>query len=738
MTAFLRFERIGLVLSLLLAACGPADPLDHARLLQEEGHLREAADHLRAELDRDPSNPTLNLAYGEVLMRAGEPSRAIWPLRKAAGSDDLGVEAGVLLTKALMQTSNPEEAVVAATQVLDRDAEHLEALVLRASANLRAKHEEQALVDAEEVLQEMPRQLDATIVRISALLTLGRLDEVGAAIEEASSGLASESDAPPAVRARLCVIEAVFRVELGEQDEGESRFEACLAEHPNDSVVLSEALGFYDARGDAERGSDLLAQALERMPGRLEIRVALAERQREAGDPERGEALLRDATMLEQADLAWLALHDYLVRLEDYAAAADAMRNALEQIENPGAGLLIAYADDLVLAGDLEAARAVARELPAPGSHLILGRIHLEEDDPVRALRELEAGIRLWPNNPVARWLAGRAAERTGDFAVAIAHYRESVRADPSKTDASYRLATLYDQAGSARDALDFATRHTDAYPDDRDGLLLLVKLGEQHGLRAIVQRGVRALASDAGSGPSVLVTQAEARAKRGGPMAGVSLLETALDRAPSAHPLVLRTLVDLYARTAEPAGALPRVEAAARGAPADFDLQVVHADALRAAGEIEPARLVYRRVLDADAQHGHALLGLARLERSLGNQREALAILDRIPPDTSVAVAAQLDAAALVSEAERERRLRALLALHPREAGASHDLAELLLLSGNVDSALILARTLHARGETREATDLLERLLAIDALKDHSSLQAELARLEVEADPIP
>lgn len=738
-------------LLLLLAACGPVDPVDHAQRLQDDGQWHEATDYLRSQLDQDPSNLRLNLAYGEVLVRVGEPSRAIWPLRKATSSDAHGIEAGLLLTRALMQTGNPQEAIVAATGVLERDAEHLEARLLRASANLRAKHEEQALEDAEQVLREVPTQLDAMTVRISALLSLGHSDQAREAIKAARSRLASSSDTPPSVRARLCVVEAVFRIEVGELDEGESRFERCLEEYPDDPVVLSEAVRFYDGRGDPQRGSDLLAQALVRTPGRLEIRVALAERHRTAGDPERGRELLRDATEMEQTHLAWLALHDYLVRLEDYAGARDAMRNALQEIDDPGAGLLIAYADDLVLAGDFEAARALARELPAPGSNLILGRLHLEEGDPAGALRELEEGIRLWPDNPVSRWLAGRAAEQTGDFATAIAHYRESVRVDPSQTDASYRLATLYDQAGSIRDAVDFATRHADAHPDDRPGQLLLVALGEQHGFRALLQRGIRALSAHSGSGPSVLVTQAEARAKREGPMAGVALLEASLDRAPEASSLVLRALVDLYARTEQPEAALTRVSAAVRETPADPDLQATYGDALLAANELESARIAYQRALSQDADHGSALLGLARLERSLGNPREALEILDRISRDSSVAVVAQRDAAALVSEPERERRLRALLVEHPRESAAALDLAELLyardpqsvdaldfaqrafLLSGNVDSAVILARTLHARGETQEATDLLERLLTIDALRDHSSLQAELARLEVE-----
>jgi predicted Zn-dependent protease len=730
--------------------------VDYAQRLQDNEQWHEAADYLRSQLDQDPSNLRLNLAYGEVLMRAGEPSRAVWPLRKAASSDTHGIEAGLLLTRALMQTGNSQEAVIAASGVLEHDPEQLEARLLRASANLQAKHEEQALHDAEEVLREVPTQLDAMTVRISALLSLGHSDQAREAIQAARSTLASSSDTPPSVRARFCVVDAVFRVEVGELDEGESGFEGCLAEYPDDPVVLSEAVRFYDGRGDPQRGSDLLAQALVRTPRRLEIRATLAERYRMAGDPERGTELLRDATELEQAHLAWLALHDYLVRLDDYAGAGDAMRNALQEVDDPGVGLLIAYADDLVLAGDFEAARALARELPPPGSHLILGRLHLEEGDPAGALRELEEGIRLWPNNPVSRWLAGRAAEQTGDFATAIAHYRESVRVDPSQTDASYRLATFYDQAGSVRDAVDFATRHADAHPDDRAGLLLLVKLGEQHGLRGLLQRGIRGLRAHSGSGPSVLVTQAEAQAKRGGPMAGVALLEASLDRAPKASPLVLRALVDLYARTEQPEGALPRVSAAVRETPVDPDLQATYGDALLAANELESARIAYQRVLYQDANHGSALLGLARLERSLGNPREALEILDRISPDSSVAVAGQRDAAALVSEPDRERRLRALLIDHPRESAAALGLAELLyarnpqsvealefaqrafLLNGNVDSAVILARIQHARGETQKATDLLERLLAIDALKDHSSLQAELARLEVGTDLTP
>ena len=79
--------------------------------------------------------------------------------------------------------------------------------------------------------------------------------------------------------------------------------------------------------------------------------------------------------------------------------------------------LRFAYADTLVQAKRFKEAREVVSRLEQSELRsLIQGRILLGEGKPRAALAALAAGIRLWPNNAVGRFLAGQAAERVGDF----------------------------------------------------------------------------------------------------------------------------------------------------------------------------------------------------------------------------------------------------------------------------------------------------------------------------------
>ena len=92
----------------------------------------------------------------------------------------------------------------------------------------------------------------------------------------------------------------------------------------------------------------------------------------------------------------------------------------------------------------------VAEDLSVPAHrHLIRGRVAQERRDPARALEEFDEALRLWPDNPWARYYAALAAEELGDFERAIEEYRNAIRIDPGATDARTRGAALLLASGN-------------------------------------------------------------------------------------------------------------------------------------------------------------------------------------------------------------------------------------------------------------------------------------------------
>src|SRR5262249_918143 len=141
---------------------------------------------------------------------------------------------------------------------------------------------------------------------------------------------------------------------------------------------------------------------------------------------------------------------DYHYAREDYAQAADALRHAVEIAGDPPPELLFGYADALVMAGHYDEALAVARGSRfGPYRELIEGRVALEQDPPGGASAHLREGLRLWPNNAVARYLLGQADEGIGDFDGAISEYRYAIRADIKEDEVSLRLVALHEAEGA-------------------------------------------------------------------------------------------------------------------------------------------------------------------------------------------------------------------------------------------------------------------------------------------------
>ena len=76
---------VAFLLPLLLAACGEdATTLDDLRRLQQQGRYEQTLEPLRALLETDAADAEIHYLYGTALARTGDPSVAIWSLRRAA------------------------------------------------------------------------------------------------------------------------------------------------------------------------------------------------------------------------------------------------------------------------------------------------------------------------------------------------------------------------------------------------------------------------------------------------------------------------------------------------------------------------------------------------------------------------------------------------------------------------------------------------------------------------------
>jgi tetratricopeptide (TPR) repeat protein len=596
-------------------------------------------------------------------------------------------------------------------------------MVLRIQAYQATGANDDALADIERVLELDPTNIPVLVPRVTALIALEKIDEAEIAIEAARARLDdTDEEVELGFRAMLCVARGMFAFEKGEREAAEVQYTECLEQFPVQPMVVQETARFYELIGEEDRAIEILEEAFE-ASGNSVFRMAIAQRAKRAGDAEEEERLLRAEAEERPNTTAWFQLADFYVGRDEFDKALEAFDHALAMSPNPPETLLFAYADTLVQAEQFDKAQGLVEGFEQSALRdLILGRILLAQGDPAGALVSFEAGILLWPNNPAARYLAGQAAERTGDFDRAISEYRESIRANPARTTAALELAELYYVRGHFADALDAVQRYMQVKPGDIEGTLMGIRIAHKARRFGIATDGLTRLSEKPEHAGTAVAEHATllAEANPDGAVIAVKTVEESdLDLTDPINAAALRVLLSNLAELGEHEKAKQRIDSALGAHPDDAVLNELHGRVLSAEGKSpEKAREAFDRALELDPKHAEALVGLAVVSAKADDVDAALAFYDRAAELDTEDAASVLAAAQLALGAGRtaaaEARFEAVLADHPREAAAAIELARILADQGKFDASLDYAH----RAEWLRAPEAEETLASIEGLR--------------------
>jgi tetratricopeptide (TPR) repeat protein len=677
------------------------DPLEKIRELQAKNQYQESLETLRALQEEDPSNLETNYLLGKALMRTGEPSLAIWPLRLAVESPEFAVDAGIMLTQAMLQGRTPRDAVSVIEQVVAVAPDNVEALELRAQAYLRVDRHEDALDDIARVVELDPGNLGVIVPRVIALINLERFEDAEKALATANEIVENtEEEVSESLRGRLCVANGMFAFENKEPERAETLYNGCLETYPTNPLVVLETVSFYDRLRRDEEATKILRDAFEETRNRA-FGSALAQRMGELGFADEQERLMREEAEEQNTTASWFALADFYNVRDNFDAAVGAFEQALKAESNPAPMIRFAYADTLIQAGRYEDAKRATKDVDQESlRNLLDGRILLEQGDAAGALSLFESGIRLWPNNPGARFLAGQAAAALGDFDRTIAEYRESVRAGAGRTEAGLELARVLEAMGNPEGAMIALRRYVMSHPGDPVGLTYLVRLSFLTGLHEAATNALRQLSALPGRRATALAEQMAMVAVGPGPQAAVdSLLATDLDLTDPANAIALRALLEQLATLGQHDEAQTRVAAALQANPDSAVFHDLKARALRAAGgPAEEIRRSFQQAVERDPMYVDSLIGLGEMVEADGKIDAALALYDRARDASTDDLRAAHAALALLQSAgrleEAETRLTALVKSNPLDARVANDLAVILAERGkDLDRSLELAR---------------------------------------------
>jgi tetratricopeptide (TPR) repeat protein len=710
---------VTIAIAALILGCGGGSEaqLDDILSLHADGRFRETIAPLRELLEATPDDPELNHLYGVTLLRSGQPQLAIWPLRKAAQTPERAIEDGLLLTTAILRGSNAEDAIDAANRVLELEPDHVDALTLLISAKQSAMKNEEVLIDVDRLLALEPDDVGALTARLVALLNLSRVDEAEqalAAIAAAVEGVEENAEWLP----RLCAATATFTKEKGDVEAAEVHWNGCLEQFPAEEIIVFDGVKFFSERRQPERVNEILSLAYETKPTQMSFIEAYAHRLSVSGQEAEAERLLRAATRDGVNERqAWFTLSDYYEQRDELAKSKEALKQALVLAGEVSPTVLAGYADLLIRVGDYDEADEVIEAIGDEPVlvNLLRGRLLLARGKPAEALEAIEAGLRLWPGHSIGRWLAAQAAEQLGDYDRALAEYVEAVRGDRANKDAVFSLLRMLEALGRDHEVLPILSRYQHERPNDPDGLVKAIRIANRIGQRETLNRALTSLRRIPGQQGVAVAEVAAIQVVRGGPAAGVQSIQASrLDLTRPVSAPALRSLVDYLVADGKPNEALEAVDAAIAEHPDEAQFHELRGRALRAAGEVAPAREALNRALELEPEHTLALAELAALSAEQEDRDAAIALYDRAdradPDDPAYAWQAIQLSVANDDDAEVDRRLEELLSRHGIYAPAANLMAQ-RLRERDPERALVLARrAVRFRGGP-EALDTLGRI---------------------------
>jgi len=728
--------------------------LAEIRALHAAGQFDESIAPLRVLLTADAENPEANYRLGVALVQTGRPSLAIWPLQKATRSDEFKILAGLLLASTLLQSESYEEAIRAADGVLAVEPDRVAALYTRARGNIGAGRPADALVDSDHVLQLRPDDFMGTTLRVSALLDLERFDEAEAMHIQLKESREKAGDEDGA--ARTCAVLSRFYASQTRMDEATETVLSCLKMYPTHAFVQQYASDFFTEIKQPDEAVKIWREAVALAPEDIGLRSKLANLLFEAGRADEAETVYKETVELFDTSQAWQLLGVFYRRTGQVTEARESIESALERSRKNPPALRFALADILIAEGKYDRAEEIASSMKEPSYRsLIRGSLKLAKGDPAGALRLLESGLRLWPNNAGARYVAGQAALQLGDLERALAEYREATRVGEDQTDAALAMARIYYSLHKYQAALQFAERHIKTRPfENGDAYVVAIRAAAAEKNWAKAQNLLASLNARESARNLVVVEHAGVMRLREGFEAAARIpQDSGLDLTDSKNAMALTSLALDLISLGRPEEALDRVNKALAKDSTNPRLLDIQARLLARMGRDEEARAAVAKALQTDAEFSPALEVRAMYAEQAGRLNDALGQYDAAaaadPENADYAYRAARVALRLGNSEEAVSRLRKVVSLSPGHVGATNDLAWRLAAQGQeLDYALVLAKratqlergpqTLDTlgwvqlqRGEVDAAVDSFEAALTAgpDAPSVHYRLALALAK---------
>jgi putative PEP-CTERM system TPR-repeat lipoprotein len=551
------------------------------------GRLARAEDAVARYLLKNPQDTAANLLYAEILLKRGNPAKAVKALEVAVAAHPDDFDLAGTLVEALMRNGERARAAALLDDLGSKAGATPEKRLQLAALNAQAGDLESALSEAETARSLGPLPPRGHAIMITSYLGSGRLKEAASAAEafrqsEPRSPLpenvlgyiASRTEGPEAARKhfrRALELDPAFSpaaINIAQTYRAAGNLAQARAELDGFLGREPDSLPALIARAELEEGKDKVAW-LERaraVPAKTpDLKLPLVRLLIDAGAAKEALAL---ATQLQRdAPNDWraeAALGDAQLATEDVATAVATYKRVVDMTSGAPMALL-AYAGALETSGDKENARlTLERALAAMPTDRRLQTQYVsfcarngKLEDGLAFARDLATGR----NDPKAAGFVAELAEAGGRFEDARFAWQQAVE-NGGGPEFVRRLAQSQARSGDLAGARSTVAKLVAADPGDRDARFLLATFAMDLGDTATAIAEHERLLAEQPENP-VLLNNLAALYDKTSDKRALATAEKAYSLAPKS-PVVADTFGWILLRDGDVGRALPLLEKAA------------------------------------------------------------------------------------------------------------------------------------------------------------------------------
>lgn len=432
-------------------------------------------------LAKEPKNVQALLVKSRFLLTENKLDEALVPAKSATAADPNNAEPQFVLGSILAAKSDVEGAAAAMKEVLRLNPRATAAQVQLARLELARGQAASSVQYAEQAASAAPNDPTVRLTLARTLMGKGDLPRAEAEMKQLLAAfpnapgvhsqygllLMMKKDVAGAQRSFDKALELnaddfdAFRGRIGvdlankQFDQARARVEGYVAKNPKNAGALTMAARAYASMGDVGRTEQMLRQAIDADPARIEAYGMLGQ-------------LYLSQKKLDQAIVEF----DAIGKRQPKNVGAPTMVAMILQMQGKNPEALKRYEDVMQIdsrapvaannlawmyaegGGNLDVALRLAQvakeQLPdVPEVNDTLGFIYLKKDLANLAVPPLQAAIEKDPQNPTYRYRLGVALARTGDKASARRELQQALKMRPDFPEAADARKVLADLGAS-------------------------------------------------------------------------------------------------------------------------------------------------------------------------------------------------------------------------------------------------------------------------------------------------